>query len=201
MQSQALRKQNAKSRSAATHSRNEKRGGISLLAANGPHLTQMKKWREMAASQESQSAQTLRQKIGQNNHKTPIQRKVFLSKDKADAPGKEEIQLNEHQVDAFLQAHGISLQNPAEKSAVLRLASDLVRHVYNDDDPGANQLYTQIQSFSQPVGSVSFNYRYHDNAGTGALKYDPVSAAKIADRGALPEMLLRRAGQRLQLRM
>lgn len=119
----------------------------------------------------------------------PVQKQGWLF-EKNDRKGEYPVLLMEEGALPFLEAHGFHLENRTQLVALRRLLDDPVQRYYAENILGAKELYQDILALAQPIATLSFNYRYHDNAGKGALKYDPVSGPTSAsmDLGAVDHL-------------
>jgi hypothetical protein len=109
----------------------------------------------------------------------PVQRQAWLF-EKQDRKGEYPVLLMESGALPFLEEYGYNLENRTQLVALRRLLDDPVQRYYAENQLGAKELYRDIMALAQPIATLSFNYRYHDNAGKGALKYDPVSGPTSA---------------------
>ncbi|MEL6537070.1 MAG: DUF4157 domain-containing protein, partial [Bacteroidota bacterium] len=106
----------------------------------------------------------------------PIQRKMWMLEQ--DDPEREfPVLLMRSGVEGFLREFKINF-SPYDMIAANRLLEDDEDRYYAENLLGAQKMIRDIRAIAgRPIATVSFNYRYHSNQGTGALKYDPVNVA------------------------
>jgi hypothetical protein len=109
----------------------------------------------------------------------PVQKQAWLFEE-TDKKGEYPVLLMDSGALDVLERFGYRLTDRAQLTALERLLNDPIQRYYPEDKLGAKELYRDILALAQPIATCSFVFRYHDNGGKGALKYDPVDCSATA---------------------